>query len=781
MIRSAYKKPIFFALSLFFGVIINNANATHLVGGELTYTYIGDSTGIPYNYCIRLVVHRSDAFSSITTLPATQQVCIRSSCYPNTTITANLVPGMSTGGIPVPDQDECVESNSPDFVQVYEHIYEVCVVLPGVCSDYIFSHTMTCCRVTIGNITNYSVSPPNDMNYLEAKLNNTQGENTSPTFLTSPTKSFCTNNFFTWSQASIEPDNDSIQYSFGTAMNGPCMGPSVNMIFQAPYDANNPLATAPGTTINIDRTGLITFTTSTTTGFFIVVVHVTELRLHPTGNFYYEVGGVMREMMVNIVGQCKQAVADGPTFDPNKVSFEQIPTNVLGIIGNNYPIPNADSVPDPNSPTGYSMEWPVVEYECYDSIVTMFFDTRIQCGSISQDASEFRIVGPDSNLVPIVDIEKNCDVAFETTRIDLFLHQPLAVEGDYYMYIKEGSDGNTLLNSCGFPMAEFYGIVIRVVNCTEPLYDIKNVSVVNNDHIEIFWEPDTTTFPLFAVSGWYFFRSDDQGATFNQVGSKAGPNAGYQTSWLDRSVDNEDVNSQTYRYQVQMGIGSEFFMITRDITSILLEKGQGYGQNRNYPLEWNHYDGWVSPEYNLMIWDIDVNTWSLVNQPGNPTANNSINFDYSLIEDEKDKSFALRIDAKNPGAPGVNYTAMSNYVYITVPLVPPPPPIDEWEVEDLVIPNVFTPDGDGKNDIYAIKGIEGFQSAEVTITNRWGNVVFRDDNFKKNNKWDGRDMRTGQMVADGTYFYIVRLRGSVLGKPDVEETGSLSIFGAGSR
>jgi gliding motility-associated-like protein len=778
-----------FSFTALFVLLIasQKTNATHLVGGELVYTYIGDSTNIPNQYRIDLVLHRSTRWTTIN-LATCYNVCVRSSCFPNMTVQVCNPPGSPSNGIPVPNQTECVEISDPAFTPVFQHSYTGVVTLPGTCSDIKFSHSMVCCRIDLVNITNYSgFGAGGSTNYLEASLNNTLGQNTSPQFLTAPAKSFCVNNFFTWSQATVEPNNDSIEYSFGTAMNGASCGPGHDMIFTPPYSQNQPIATAAGTNIVIRPSGgVFEFTTGSIQGNFIVVVIVTELRLHPTGNFYYQVGTVMREMLINIVGNCLASASNGPTINTNLPGFynDVVPTSVLKIIGNNYPIPNADSVPDPNSPTGYSMLWPVVEYPCFDSIITLEFSTNVQCNSITPTGSEFRIVGPDSNLVPVTHVTRNCNAALETTSIHIHLFQPLAEEGDYFMYVKEGTDGNTILNSCGFPLTEFFALIIRVDSCPNPLYDLKNISVINNDHIEVSWETDATSFPLHAVNAWHFFRSDDQGISYKKIANKKGPNIGHETSWIDYSVDNDDVNSQSFRYYMQMEAGGKYFMFTRDITSILLEKGQGYAQNGNYPLEWNHYDGWISPEYNLMIWDIDSGGWSMVNQPGNPTTTNGIFFNYNLISHRRGNSFALRIDGKNPGSTGINYTAQSNYIYISVPLVPPPPPkppLPPHDVKELVIPNIFTPNGDGKNDVFAITGIEGFQSAEVTITNRWGNVVFRDDNFKKNNKWDGRDMRTGQMVSDGAYFYIIRLRGSVLGKPDVEETGSLTIFGAGSR
>lgn len=67
---------------------------------------------------------------------------------------------------------------------------------------------------------------------------------------------------------------------------------------------------------------------------------------------------------------------------------------------------------------------------------------------------------------------------------------------------------------------------------------------------------------------------------------------------------------------------------------------------------------------------------------------------------------------------------------------------------DLMIPNVITPNGDGKNDYFEIVGGEAFGKISLTIVNRWGNEVYRDDDYK--NTWNGAG------VNEGTYFYIVK-------------------------
>lgn len=69
------------------------------------------------------------------------------------------------------------------------------------------------------------------------------------------------------------------------------------------------------------------------------------------------------------------------------------------------------------------------------------------------------------------------------------------------------------------------------------------------------------------------------------------------------------------------------------------------------------------------------------------------------------------------------------------------------------IPNVFTPNGDGINDWFEIKGSR-IVAIEMRIYNRWGEQLFFSNQL--NHGWNGRT-NVGQEVAAGTYFYEVVL------------------------
>jgi len=68
------------------------------------------------------------------------------------------------------------------------------------------------------------------------------------------------------------------------------------------------------------------------------------------------------------------------------------------------------------------------------------------------------------------------------------------------------------------------------------------------------------------------------------------------------------------------------------------------------------------------------------------------------------------------------------------------------------LPNFFTPNGDGINDIFIPITNSSVDHVDMKIFNRWGRVVFTTSDPAIN--WDGNDMNTKSACADGTYFFI---------------------------
>ena len=144
------------------------SQATHIIGGDIQYKYVGDSSGVPNQYRIKLVIYRE---ASGAGLGATAIVQVASSsCGTSQSVTVNLsVPEFSAALYGAYD---CIPQSSAVFNPMVR-IYTGFVILSQQCPDYKMSWS-TCCRP--GGITAITGSGGVGF-YFEAELNNTLGTN----------------------------------------------------------------------------------------------------------------------------------------------------------------------------------------------------------------------------------------------------------------------------------------------------------------------------------------------------------------------------------------------------------------------------------------------------------------------------------------------------------------------------------------------------------------------------------------------------------------------------
>lgn len=91
---------------------------------------------------------------------------------------------------------------------------------------------------------------------------------------------------------------------------------------------------------------------------------------------------------------------------------------------------------------------------------------------------------------------------------------------------------------------------------------------------------------------------------------------------------------------------------------------------------------------------------------------------------------------------------------------------DQAACDDKLKPyNGITPNGDGKNDYWQIDGITNFSSNDVSIYNRWGDLVWKTNNYNNTDEgkvWRGTNV-SGNNLPDATYFYLIEAT-DILGK-----------------
>lgn len=74
-------------------------------------------------------------------------------------------------------------------------------------------------------------------------------------------------------------------------------------------------------------------------------------------------------------------------------------------------------------------------------------------------------------------------------------------------------------------------------------------------------------------------------------------------------------------------------------------------------------------------------------------------------------------------------------------------------INELILPSLITPDMDGNNDYFVIKGLESLGKVTLRIFNRWGACVFTSHEYA--NDWDGKDDK-GNPLPQDTYYYVFK-------------------------
>lgn len=80
----------------------------------------------------------------------------------------------------------------------------------------------------------------------------------------------------------------------------------------------------------------------------------------------------------------------------------------------------------------------------------------------------------------------------------------------------------------------------------------------------------------------------------------------------------------------------------------------------------------------------------------------------------------------------------------------------------LNVPNTFSPNNDGSNDVWIIPGIENYPDNRMVIMNRFGDLLYESASYGTVNAWAGT--RNGKVLPDGVYYYLLELGNGVVKK-----------------
>jgi len=302
------KKIIFFTLLTSFFILgsLQKAKATHFSGSDLTYTCLGGNT-----YLISFTFYRD---CSGATAPSVQTVNFSCSSNPayNFSATLNRIPGtgqeITPGCSAIPTS--CANGNN---YGIQEYVFQGNVTL-SPCNEWTLQ-TSSCCRNTVTTVSGQGSWT------MIAKLNNLSAPcNSSPTFSNKPVAVVCNNQSFCFNHGALDPDGDSLVYSFYA----PFTTYPQSVPYVGSYSATNFLGSS--TPITIDHeTGDICFTPnsllSTVTG-----VKVDEYRT--INGVATKIGTVYRDLQMKVV-QCNNTIpvlsgmdtTQSATYNPNDTTY----------------------------------------------------------------------------------------------------------------------------------------------------------------------------------------------------------------------------------------------------------------------------------------------------------------------------------------------------------------------------------------------------------------------------------------------------------------------------
>ncbi len=263
--------------------MVKTASASHLVGGFLTYRWLGTNGSIT-QYRVNIYAYRDcskDGTRDERLFDPEIKLCVY---YENKSIyTSYNVKILSKKKV-----DPVGNTNCPEVANacLEQGIYEAIISLP-VSSQGFYLKYERCCRNTQNNLQDQGGTAYQGQTYL-GFIPSTKIQNSSPYFQDIPVPFICKSDTATIRNRAIDPDGDSLSYKLvtpwqGASMNSPTvdicysnMMNSPNVDYNTGYSASKPFGNSG--IAKVDAFNGLTTYMSNVTGRFAVAIEVTEWR-----------------------------------------------------------------------------------------------------------------------------------------------------------------------------------------------------------------------------------------------------------------------------------------------------------------------------------------------------------------------------------------------------------------------------------------------------------------------------------------------------------------------
>ena len=212
---------------------------------------------------------------------------------------------------------------------------------------------------------------------------------------------------------------------------------------------------------------------------------------------------------------------------------------------------------------------------------------------------------------------------------------------------------------------------------------------------------------------------------------------GADTTFLDTNLDLAEAT--TLLYKLQMRDANQQLMGESAMASAVMLTANGSNNVAN--LSWTETVPWLVDSTHVFK-QVDSYFVKIASVTG---------FTYADTDVESDETYRYYVRTfghytmEGIMRPLINYSAIKS-VHIGHE-----EPTEEFSYK---LPNVFTPNGDGYNDVFEpiVTGVNLIVSAKTVIFNRWGNILWDTDDPLI--QWDGKSKLTKMDCPQGTYFYV---------------------------
>jgi gliding motility-associated-like protein len=358
----------------------------------------------------------------------------------------------------------------------------------------------------------------------------------------------------------------------------------------------------------------------------------------------------------------------------------------------------------------------LVPLTCGPQKLRLLFRKPLLCSSIAGDASDFFISG--TYPVAITDITR-CTANGLTKEIILSLDKPLEQKGSFTLHLRRGSDGNTLLDECAQETP---------VGSTLPFSVLDTVHAGFSYTIDYTCTENTVHFShngAHEVNSWSW---DLDAGQKSSVPQPTGRYTDFTPKQISLAVSN-GFCSDTSQTEIMF---DNFLSVSFDAPAeecpndSVFFSSTAVGKQLTY--HWSFGDGATAT---------DAETG---HKYAAPVRTSPVQVKHTVTD-----AFGC---SKSLTKPLVIYSSCTIY-----------------------LPNAFTPNGDGKNDVFQI--LNGLRATRLqfTVFNRWGQTVFNTSNWKQG--WDGRI--NGTLQGAGTYVWMLRFTDTKSGKL-VEQKGTVVLI-----